>query len=55
MERTGCSGNLDLVLMGGAMLSKSLVQFSVDGWGFVPSLLFGLRPDLHQRLLDTYR
>ena len=27
-------------LMGGAMLSKSLIQFSVDGWGCVPSLLF---------------
>ena len=26
--------------MGGAMLSKSLIQFSVDGWGHVPSLLF---------------
>ena len=25
-------GGLDLVLMGGAMLSKSLIQFSVDGW-----------------------
>ena len=25
--------------MGGAMLSKSLVQFSVDGWGCVASLL----------------
>ena len=24
-------GNLDLVLMGEAMLSKSLIQFSVDG------------------------
>ena len=24
--------------MGGAMLSKSLIQFSVDGWGRVPSL-----------------
>ena len=30
----------DLVLMGGAMLSKSFTQFSVDGWGCVPSLLF---------------
>ena len=30
--------------MGGAMLSKSLIQFSVDGWGCVPSLLFDLRP-----------
>jgi len=26
--------------MGEAMLSKSLVQFSVDGQGCVPSLLF---------------
>ena len=33
-------GKLGLVLMGGAMLSKSLIQFSVDGWGCVPSLLF---------------
>ena len=24
----------------GAMLSKSLIQFSVDGWGCIPSLLF---------------
>ena len=29
-------GKLGLVLMGGAMLSKSLIQFSVDGWGYVP-------------------
>ena len=29
-------GKLGLVLMGGAMLSKSLTEFSVDGWGFVP-------------------
>ena len=34
-----------LVLIGGAMLSKSLIQFSVShGWGCVPSLLFDLRP-----------
>ena len=33
-------GKLGLVLMGEAMLSKSLIQFSVDGWGCVPSLLF---------------
>ena len=26
--------------MGWAMLSKSLIQFSVDVWGHVPSLLF---------------
>ena len=31
--------------MGRAMLSKSLIQFSVDGWGCVPSLLFGMRPN----------
>ena len=31
--------------MGRAMLSKSLIQFSVDGWGYVPSLLFDLRPN----------
>ena len=35
----------DLVLMGVAMLSKSLIQFSVDGQGCVPSLLFDLRPN----------
>ena len=34
---------LGLVLMGKAMLSKSLIQFSVDVQGYVPSLLFGLR------------
>ena len=26
--------------MGRAMLSKSLIQYSVDGWGCVPSQLF---------------
>ena len=31
--------------MGRAMLSKSLIQFSADGWGCVPSLLFYLRPN----------
>ena len=31
--------------MGGAMLSKSLIQFSVGGWGCVLSLLFDLRPN----------
>ena len=29
--------------MGGAILSKSLIQFFVDGWDCVPSLLFDLR------------
>ena len=40
MGETDCGGRLVLVLMGGAMLSKSLIQFSVDGQGCVPSLLF---------------
>ena len=31
--------------MGQAMLSKSLIQFFVDGQVFVPSLLFDLRPN----------
>ena len=38
-------GKLGLFLMGGAMLSKSLIQFSVDGQGCVPSLFFDLRPN----------
>ena len=33
-------GNLGLVLMGRAMLSKSLIQFSVDGRGCIPSLCY---------------
>ena len=33
-------GKLGLVLMGGAMFSKSLIQFSVEGWSCVPPLLF---------------
>ena len=31
--------------MGGAMLSKPLIQFSIDGPGCVPSLIFHLRPN----------
>ena len=38
-------GKLGLVLMGGAMFSKSLIQFCVDEQGYVPSLLFDLRPN----------
>ena len=38
-------GRLGLVLMGRAMLSKSLIQFFVEGQGCVPSLLFDLRPN----------
>ena len=36
-------GKLGLVLMGGAMPSKSLIQFPVDGWSCVPSLLSGAK------------
>ena len=43
--RDWLKGKLALFLMGWAMLSKSLIQFSVDGWGCVPSLLFDLRPN----------
>ena len=38
-------GKLGVVLMGRVMFSKSLIQFSVDGWGCVPSLLLDLRPN----------
>ena len=38
-------GKLGLVLMGGAILYKSLIQFCIDGQGYVPSLLFDLRPN----------
>ena len=31
--------------MDGAKLSKSLIQFSIEGWGSIPSLLFDLRPN----------
>ena len=40
---------LGLVLIGRAVLSKSLIQFSVDRQGCVPSLLFDLRPKLWWR------
>ena len=37
-------GKLGLALVGRAMLSESLIQFSIAGWGCVSSLLFDLRP-----------
>ena len=43
--REGLRGKLGLVLMGRAMLSKSLIQFSFDVQSCVPSLLFDLRPN----------
>ena len=33
------------MLRGWGMLSKPLIQFSVDGWSCVPSLIFDLRPN----------
>ena len=57
--------NLGLVLMSGAMLSKSLIQLSGEGQDCVPSLLFGLRRncgggnggngDLLQKALGLHR
>ena len=34
-----------VLLIGRAMLTKSLIQFSIDGQDCVPSLLFDLRPN----------
>ena len=45
MGETDDGGILGLVLIGRAMLSKSLIQFSVDGWSCVPSLLFTWEPN----------
>ena len=46
-------GETGSCLMDGAMLSKSLIQFSVEGWGCVPSLLFDLRPNYGRRNEDN--
>ena len=45
LEASWQRGKLGLVLMGQAMFSKPLIQFFVDGWGYVPSLLLDLRPN----------
>ena len=42
---------MGLVLMGKAMLSKLLIQFSVDGWSCVPSLLF----TWHQTMVEVMK
>ena len=39
--------------MGRVMFSKSLIQFSVDGWGCVPSPLLDLRPNYGGGSEDT--
>ena len=38
-------GKLDLLLVDKTRFIKPLIQFSADGWGCVPSLYFGLRPN----------
>ena len=43
--RDWLKGKLGLVPMVGVMPNKSLIQFSVEGQGCVPSLLFELRPN----------
>ena len=40
MGKNSLSGKLGFVLMDRAMLSKSLIQFSVNGWSCAPFLLF---------------
>ena len=45
MGETDREGNWAFFLMGRAIFSKSLIQFSVDGQGSVSSLLFDLRPN----------
>ena len=51
--RDWLKGKLGLVLMGGAMLSKSLIQFSVEGRECVPFLLFDLRPNYGGDIADN--
>ena len=42
MVENDCGGKLGLVLMVGAMVKKSLIKYSTDGWGCVLSVFFGL-------------
>ena len=37
------------------MFNRSLIQFSVDGYGYVPSLLFGLRPTYGRVKTTSFR
>ena len=44
--------------MGRALLSVSLIQFSVDGRGFIPSLLFDLRPNyggVNEKMVTSFK
>ena len=50
-------GNLGLVLMDGGMLSNSLIQFSADGQGCVPTLFSDLRQNSgggNEKIVVTY-
>ena len=49
-------GNLVLVLIGGTMLSISLIQFFVGEWGCVPFLLFSWRQTMVEVMviMETY-
>ena len=44
MGGTGCGENWFL-LWSARPCSVNLIQFFADGWGYVPSLLFGMRPN----------
>ena len=44
---TGSGEKLGLALVGRAMLRKSLIQRSADGWGYAPSLLV-VWPEVNQ-------
>ena len=46
--RDWLQGKLGLILMDGAMFSKSWIQFSIDGWSCVPSLLFDIDIEVPQ-------
>ena len=46
-------GKLGLVPMGKGMLNKTLIQFSIDGQDYVPSLLFDLRPNYSRAKEDN--
>ena len=52
---TRAAHKLGLILMGGAKLSKSLIQFSVNGRGCVPSLLFTRGQTMVRASLVTQR
>ena len=52
MVENDCGGKLGLVLMVGAMVKKSLIKYSTDGWGCVLSVFFGLRSN-YGRVIES--